>query len=80
MKKITEAVLADVWWMHCPPASEISEINKDQGLSSTQAYEGFVQFGPNRISDGHTIKAWKKYLLHFQNPLVWLYKARLPRV
>jgi Mg2+-importing ATPase len=70
MKKITEAVRADVWWMHCPPAAEIYEINKDQGLSSTQAYEGLVQFGPNRISDSHTIKAWKKYLLHFQNPLV----------
>ena len=70
MKKSNEINPAETWWMQCPPVLEISEKNKDHGLSSSQANERLVQFGSNRISDSTKVKAWKKYLLHFKNPLV----------
>ena len=70
MKKSNEINPAETWWMQCPPVLEISEKNKDHGLSSSQAKERLVQFGSNRISDSTKVKAWKKYLIHFKNPLV----------
>jgi Mg2+-importing ATPase len=52
------------------PTTEGSQKNIDHSLTSLQANERLVQFGPNRISARHKIEAWKKYFLHFKNPLV----------
>ena len=57
----------EMWWKLSPVDPEK---DTNQGLSSSQANKRLEQFGSNRIIDSHKIKAWKKYLLHFLNPLV----------
>jgi magnesium-transporting ATPase (P-type) len=47
----------------------------DRGLSEAEAAARLRQFGPNRLEAAASIPAWRKFLGHFADPLVYLLLA-----
>lgn len=50
-------------------------VNPDTGLSSAEAARRLEEFGPNRLKSKPPVPKWKKFLLQFKDPLVYLLLA-----
>jgi magnesium-transporting ATPase (P-type) len=44
----------------------------DRGLSEGEAASRLKHFGPNRLDAADSIPAWRKFIGHFADPLVYL--------
>jgi len=42
------------------------------GISAEEAQSRFVRFGPNELKEQSRVSAWKRMLLQFHNPLIYV--------
>ena len=64
-----------------PSLTEANEVAKaldvdtNTGLSSAEAQRRLEKFGPNQLASAPPVPKWKKFLVQFQDPLVYLLLA-----
>ncbi|MFN3881997.1 MAG: cation-transporting P-type ATPase [Nitrincola lacisaponensis] len=61
-------------WHHLEPQDVIGSLDSHQteGLTSSSAQQRQVHFGPNSITGQQPVPAWKRLLLQFHNPLIYI--------
>lgn len=64
----------DKAWHHLEPQDVIGSLDSHQteGLASSTAQQRQVHFGPNSITGQQPVPAWKRLLLQFHNPLIYI--------
>ncbi len=61
-------------WHHLNGDAVVSELESDlnDGLNSVTVKQRQQEFGPNSITGQKTVPAWKRLLLQFHNPLIYI--------
>lgn len=71
---MSSSILDNKKWHHLPDSSvlEILESNKSSGLSSEEARRRRSIFGPNALTPKKGRPAWLRFLLQFNQPLIYI--------
>jgi magnesium-transporting ATPase (P-type) len=67
-----EASLRDPWRRDAAEVAAELGADFDSGLSSAEAADRLARYGPNELEPPERVPAWRKFLSHFADPLIYL--------